>query len=183
MRFLALSHWFAIRAAVRSERTAERELRLAGFDVYLPEQKIERFYRRKRVKVISELCLFPGYLFVQMERDQFRAAKSSRGVVDILPGFPHEPMPMPRRDVEDLRAALAAMKLDDTDEARRHRGETVKTPWLQCGSGYETRRCGSAAASSRARPRRCRRCIRSSACASCWRASAARRQSISMQTR
>lgn len=121
-----MSSWYAIRAAVRSERTALRELRLAGFDAYLPEQKIERFNRRKRVTVVSTLCLFPGYLFVEMERDQFRAARSCKGVMDMLPGFPHEPMPMRRKDVLELRAAQEAGKLDDTDEARRRRGETVK---------------------------------------------------------
>lgn len=125
----ALSNWYAIRAAVRSERTAERELRLAGFDTYLPEQKIERFNRRKRIKVVSTVCLFPGYLFAQIGPDQFRAARACKGVSDMLPGFPHDPVPLSKRSVADvleLRAAQLAGKLDDTDDARRRRGETVK---------------------------------------------------------
>lgn len=77
-----MSRWYALRAAVRSERPALKELQLAGFDAYLPEFKIERFNRKKRVKIVTTLCLFPGYLFVQLEPHQFGAARRCKGVVD-----------------------------------------------------------------------------------------------------
>lgn len=122
--------WYAVRTAVRAEKTAERELRLAGIECYLPEFKIERFNRRRRVNIITVLCLFPGYLFAQMRPGQVSVARACKGVSDMLPGFPHEPIALSRdavRDVMDLRKAQADMLLDDTDEARRHRGETVKS--------------------------------------------------------
>lgn len=118
--------WYAVRTAVRAERKALRELRLAGIEAYLPEYKIERFNRRKRISIVTTLCLFPGYLFARLSGGQFAAARSCKGVTDMLPGFPHEPVPMKAGDIAVLRAAQDDMKLDDTDEARRHRGETVK---------------------------------------------------------
>lgn len=121
-----MSRWFAIRAAVRSERTALRELQLAGFDAYLPEFQLERFNRQKRIRVVSTLCLFPGYLFAEISPDRFRAARACKGVIDMLPGFPHEPMPVPAAIVARLREAQANGDLDDTDAARRKRGETTK---------------------------------------------------------
>lgn len=103
-----------------------RELRLAGFDAYLPEFQLERFNRRCRVKVTTTHCLFPGYLFVEISPDRFRAARACKGVMDMLPGFPHEPMPIPAAIVARLREAQAKGDLDDTDAARRRRGETTK---------------------------------------------------------
>lgn len=35
------------------------QIRALGFDAYLPEYKIERFNRRKRVAITMTLCLFP----------------------------------------------------------------------------------------------------------------------------
>nr|WP_141728532.1 putative metallopeptidase [Devosia insulae] len=49
-----------------------------------------------------------------------------KGVLDVLPGRPYLPQPVPAKDVLELRDAEARHLLDDTDEARRLRDETVK---------------------------------------------------------
>lgn len=120
--------WYVVRCKIKGEHKAERELRLAGFEAYLPEYKIERLNRRLRKKVISTLCLFPRYLFVRVdEAGQLGYVLGTAGVDDVLPGRPHEPQPVPAHDVIGLRDAQAALKLDDTDEARRRRGQTTKS--------------------------------------------------------
>jgi transcriptional antiterminator NusG len=118
--------WYVIRTNIKSEAKAAKELRAAGFEVYLPEYKIERFNRRRRVKIVSTLFLFPRYLFAEMPAEAIGLARACNGVEDMLPGRPHEPRPVTTRDVLELRDAQERLLLDDTDEARRRRGETVK---------------------------------------------------------
>lgn len=119
--------WFVVRTNIKCEYKALREIRHAGFEAYLPEYKIERFNRKKRISVVSTLILFPRYLFVEARSvEDLGFIRGCNGVEDFLPGRPQEPMPVPADDVLGLRKAQADMQLDDTDEARRHRGETTR---------------------------------------------------------
>lgn len=121
-----MTDWFVIRCSAKAEHKAADDLRAAGFDAYLPEFKVERLNRRLRKKVVTTQCLFPRYLFAAIAPGQFHAAMSCKGVEGILPGYPHEPQRVATKAVERLRQAQANLELDDTDEARRRRGETTK---------------------------------------------------------
>jgi transcriptional antiterminator NusG len=121
-----MGHWYAIKTKPKAERQARDEIVQLGLDAYLPEYERERFNRRKRVTIITRLCHFPRYLFAQIDARDFAAVRACRGVADILPGFPLAPIPVPAHDVLELRAAQDARLFDDTDYARRLRGETVK---------------------------------------------------------
>lgn len=121
-----MAHWYVIKTKAKMERTALREITKLGIDAYLPEYQVERMHRRLRIKKISTLCHFPRYEFALMTPAEFGAVRACRGVADILPGFPMEPQPVPAKDVLELRAAQMAHLFDDTDKARRLRGETVK---------------------------------------------------------
>lgn len=121
-----MGHWYAIKTKPKSERLARDEIAKLVHDVYLPEYEIERFNRRKRVSIVNRLCHFPRYMFAELEAEHFSKVLACRGVADILPGFPMAPQPVPAKYVHDLRAAQEAHLFDDTDRARRLRGETVK---------------------------------------------------------
>jgi len=121
-----MAKWYAVKTRAKFERKALEDLQDAGLEAYLPEYRIERFNRRRRVTIVSTLCHFPRYLFVLAEEGQFAAIRACDGVSDVLPGFPMAPIPVPTKDVVELRAAQADMAFDDTDEARRHRGQTVR---------------------------------------------------------
>ncbi|HWU19368.1 MAG TPA: transcription termination/antitermination protein NusG [Devosia sp.] len=119
--------WYVVSTNIKSERKALDEIRRKGFEAYLPEYKIERFNKKKRVGIVTTLCLYPRYLFVEAATPgDLGRIRSCNGVEEFLPGRPHEPMPVPESDVLELRAAQADLRLDDTDEARRHRGETTR---------------------------------------------------------
>jgi transcriptional antiterminator NusG len=123
-----MANWYVVRTNIKCEKKAERELRDAGFDVYLPEFKVERFNRKRRVTLVSTLCLFPRYLFVCLDHaGQLGIVRTCNGVEDILPGRPREAEPVPAKQVLKLRAAQENLELDDTDQGRRRRGETVKS--------------------------------------------------------
>lgn len=123
-----MAHWYAVLTRIKGERTALRQLEQAGLVAYLPQYRIERFNRRLRVNKVTTLCLFPRYLFVRLNRlEDASLALACSQVQAILPGRPHLPEPVPTRDVLALREAEAAQLLDDTDAARRRRGETTRT--------------------------------------------------------
>lgn len=121
-----MARWYVIKTKPKGERLAHGEIAKLGIDAYLPEYQIERFNRRKRVSIVRTLCHFPRYMFALMEPADFGHVLACRGVADILPGLPLAPQPVPAQDVLDLRAAQEAHLFDDTDKARRLRGETVK---------------------------------------------------------
>jgi transcription termination/antitermination protein NusG len=122
-----MADWYALRTRAKGEREALRQLERAGFEAYLPQYRIERFNRRLRVRKITTLCHFPRYLFVRMERlEDTSKVLACPQVLELLPGRPHPPQPVPARDVLALRDAEARQLFDDTDAARRLRGETTK---------------------------------------------------------
>lgn len=124
-----MMRWYAVKTRPKAEHKVERELRKAGFDVYLPEYKIERFNRRLRVSKVTTLCHFPRYLFAALDLADFGAVRDCQGVADVLPGFPLMPVPLGTKEVADLmslRDAQVRHLLDDTDQGRRARGETVR---------------------------------------------------------
>jgi len=124
-----MPHWYAIKTRPKMERKAEREIRKAGIEAYLPEYKIERFNKRLKVRKVSTLCHFPRYLFAFLETRDFGRLRDCQGVLDVLPGFPLAPMPLGPDDVKALLALRDAQEkhlLDDTDQGRRARGETAK---------------------------------------------------------
>lgn len=118
--------WFVLKARPKGERKAVEELRKAGIEAYCPEYRIERFNRRRKVKIVTAKCHFPRYLFANLENSDFGAIRSCNSIIDVLPGYPHHPMPVAAKDVQALREAEAGHLFDDTDQGRRARGETVK---------------------------------------------------------
>lgn len=121
-----MAHWYVIKSKPKGERKALREIQKLGIEAYLPEYQIERLNRRLRIRKLSTLCHFPRYLFALLDPRDFGAVRDCTGVADVLPGFPLSPQPVPAGDVLALRVAQAAHLFDDTDQARRLRGETVK---------------------------------------------------------
>lgn len=121
--------WYCLSTRPKGEHKALDELRKAGIEAYLPEYQIERFNRRRRIKIVHTLCHFPRYMFALVEPSQFGTVRACEGVSDVLPGFPMLPQPLSSKEADALmvlRDAQAKHLLDDTDYARRLRGETVR---------------------------------------------------------
>lgn len=121
-----MGNWYAIRSNIKCERKALRELRLAGFDTYMPEFKIERHNRKRRVNIVTTLILFPRYLFLrQHERPDWYSVRRCNGVESVL-GIEGTPIAIPDKAISDLQRAQANLDWDDTEEAKRRRGLTKK---------------------------------------------------------
>ena len=73
-------YWTVVRTKFDEESTALRNVREQGFEGYLP-----RYRDRVRGGVRKVLPLFPGYMFVQIKRNQdWSPIRSTRGVHSMM---------------------------------------------------------------------------------------------------
>lgn len=121
-----MGHWYAIRTNIKAEHKALRELRLAGFETYMPEFSIERHNRKKRKNIITTLILFPRYLFLRQHGlPDWYSVRRCNGVESVL-GINGTPIAIPEASIVKLQEAQANLDWDDTEAARRRRGLTKK---------------------------------------------------------
>jgi transcriptional antiterminator RfaH len=76
-----MAYWACARLESRRETVAQHFLKLAGYQVYIPQIREQRLKRGKRVEVIAPL--FPAYAFVVIEQ-RWHTARWSIGVAAII---------------------------------------------------------------------------------------------------
>jgi transcriptional antiterminator NusG len=123
--------WFVVRSNIKCEAKAAFNLRRAGFDVYLPTQRIEKWNKRTNTYRQIERPLMLRYLFLGMPRDakqqHWGFARACEGVEAILGDKGGSYIPIPHKFVEGLYLEEVDMQHDDTRAARIHRKEEAKT--------------------------------------------------------
>jgi transcription antitermination factor NusG len=107
---------------------ASEELRLGGYQAYLPRRRLEKFNRQQRVLSIREEPLMKGYLFMAEPADwgKLRDEEKFSAVVGPLKGS-EGPLEIRAGEVAGILFAEMDLQFDDTDEARRYRGELEAT--------------------------------------------------------
>lgn len=95
--------WYAAQTLAGLDRTAVEHLKRKGIEGYSPCAE-----RGRRV--------FPGYVFVHIEKDQAGEVNRTRGVLHLLPVRCEWPLPLPISFVETLRAGVE--RGDFTEEAQ-----------------------------------------------------------------
>jgi transcriptional antiterminator NusG len=95
-------YWYGIHTRGRHEAKVERILRDCGLKTFLPLVKVPS--RRRDRKIILDLPLFPGYLFVNASIDQktYLDIIRVKGVVRIL-GNNGNLSPVPERTIDSLK--------------------------------------------------------------------------------
>lgn len=120
--------WYVVRANIKAEMKAAENIRLAGFDVYLPRQRYEIKHRRTNTYTVKERPLMMRYLFVGMSHDalHFGFVRSCEGVERFLE-VEGRPLRVRPKDVDAILDAEIDMRFDDTRAARIHRKEEART--------------------------------------------------------
>ena len=121
-------NWYVVRANIKCESKAAENIRLAGFDVYLPRQRYEVKNRRTNTYSVRERPLMMRYLFVGLKPDalHFGFVRSCEGVERFLE-VEGRPIRVSCHDLDDILQAEVDMKFDDTRAARIHRKEEART--------------------------------------------------------
>jgi transcriptional antiterminator RfaH len=94
-----MAYWACARLETRREAVAQHFLRLAGYQVYIPQVREQRVRRHRRVEVIAPL--FPAYAFIVIER-QWHSARWSIGVSAIILDGDH-PARVPDPVIAEIR--------------------------------------------------------------------------------
>jgi transcriptional antiterminator RfaH len=111
-------NWYLIQCKPREDDRALENLERQEFECYRPIYERERVRQRRRI--LTRAPLFPGYLFIRLDRlnDNWLPICSTRGVVRIV-RFAGEPLPVADEIIEEIR--------------RRIDGHPIREPYLNAG--------------------------------------------------
>ena len=105
------SRWFALYTTCRHEKRIAQHLSLRAIEHYLPLYQSDRKWRDGS-RVTLDLPLFPGYIFVRIERSQRVSVLSVPGALAVVGGTRGEPAPLPDRAIEALKAGLEEHRVE-----------------------------------------------------------------------
>ncbi len=119
-------HWYTLLTKSRFENVVYTGIIKKSLDVFLPKIKVRS--KRKDRKLMIDVPLFPGYVFVNISLDPYEQLKvlKTYGAVRIL-GSNAGPIPVPDEQIESLRI-ITGTGLDVLTGAgaRLKRGEMVQ---------------------------------------------------------
>jgi hypothetical protein len=143
--------WFVVMTFTGEESAAAYELHKLGYDAYCPSKRVEKIHHRSKAVLIKTKPLMPGYLFAAQPRrigdrdvidfdamqkrpEKHESKKLFRGVLrakkdDVF-------VPVPGKMVEAFQIAEMDMAFDDTEAAKKHRGETEKARLEELGKRF-----------------------------------------------
>jgi transcription antitermination factor NusG len=95
--------WYAVHVRSRHEFQVRDRLTLKGVEAFLPT--VERLRKWKDRKKLVEFPLFPGYIFVHIEKrpQSLLSVLKVAGVVRMLCTIPGEPDPIPNDQITSLQ--------------------------------------------------------------------------------
>lgn len=98
-------NWFAVHTFPRHEKRVEQHLGQMDIEHFLPLYRSPRKWRNG-LKVVLDLPLFSGYIFVRIKRNERVRVLEVPGVLAIVGGTRGEMAPLPEVEVEALRSGL-----------------------------------------------------------------------------
>jgi transcription antitermination factor NusG len=99
------SKWFALYTTARHEKRVAEHLGQRQIACYLPLYQAERRWSDGS-RVTLDLPLFPGYLFINIRRDERGTVLTVPGAVAVVGGTGGEPAPLADATIEELRTGL-----------------------------------------------------------------------------
>jgi transcription antitermination factor NusG len=99
------TQWYAVYTAPRHEKAVARHFLQREIQHYLPLYRAERHWSDGS-RVVVELPLFPGYIFVCIPRCARACVLSVPGTLSIIAGTGGEPAVLPDAVIETLRGGL-----------------------------------------------------------------------------
>jgi transcription antitermination factor NusG len=102
---LQSSIWFAVYTTSRHEKRVAEHLTQREIEHFLPLYRSDRKWSDGS-RVTLDLPLFPGYLFVRIQRSERVSVLSVPGALAVVGGTGGEPAPLPDATIDALRTAL-----------------------------------------------------------------------------
>jgi transcription antitermination factor NusG len=99
-------NWFAVYTSSRHEKRVNQQLEMREIEHYLPLYRTQRKWSDGS-RVTLDLPLFPGYIFVCIQRAQRVRVLEVPGVLTIVGGTGGEPASLPASEIVALRSGLS----------------------------------------------------------------------------
>ncbi len=97
--------WFALYTTCRHEKRVAQHLSQREIEFYLPLYRSERKWSDGS-RVTLELPLFPGYIFVHINRTERVRVLNVPGALAVVGGTGREPAPLPDAAINAMRTGL-----------------------------------------------------------------------------
>jgi len=97
--------WFAIYTSPRHEKRVGKYLSVKEIEYYLPLYSVHRKWSDGS-RVTVDLPLFPGYLFVRIDRRERVRVLEVPGVLSFVGGTGRQPASLPEEEIDALRIGL-----------------------------------------------------------------------------
>jgi transcription antitermination factor NusG len=97
--------WFAVYTAPRHEKRVQQYFNERDVEHYLPLYRSQRKWSDGS-RITLDLPLFPGYLFVNIKRNERVRVLGVPGVLAIVGGVGREPAALPDADIKALQSGL-----------------------------------------------------------------------------
>lgn len=97
--------WYAAYTCAKHEKRVAEQFTQRALESFLPQYESVRRWKDRRVKL--QLPLFPGYVFVRLALCNRLRALQTPSVVRLV-GFNGRPAALPDKEMEALRACVAA---------------------------------------------------------------------------
>ena len=98
--------WFAAYTSPRHEKRVGQHLEMREIEHFLPLYRTHRKWSDGS-RVTLDLPLFPGYIFVCIERAQRVRVLEVPGVLSVVGGTGGEPASLPEEEIDALRSGLS----------------------------------------------------------------------------
>lgn len=98
--------WFAAYTSPRHEKRVSQYLNLREIQHYLPLYHVRRKWNDGSI-VTLDLPLFPGYIFVRIDRSERVRVLQVPGILTFVGGAGHQPAPLPEAEIDALRSGLS----------------------------------------------------------------------------
>jgi len=98
--------WFAAYTSSRHEKRVDQQLEMREIEHYLPLYRTQRKWSDGS-RVTLDLPLFPGYIFVCIQRTQRVRVLEVPGVLAVVSGTGGEPASLPEAEIDALRSGLS----------------------------------------------------------------------------
>jgi transcription antitermination factor NusG len=99
-------NWYAAYTSPRHEKRVNQQLEMREIEHYLPLYRTQRKWSDGS-RVTLDLPLFPGYIFVCIQRAQRVRVLEVPGVLAIVGGTAGEPASLPASEIDALRSGLS----------------------------------------------------------------------------
>jgi transcription antitermination factor NusG len=103
--------WFAVYTFSRHEKSVAQHFRQRQIEHYLPLYQAERRWKNGS-KGLLELPLFPGYLFVRLNRNLRARVLEVPGALSLVGSSNGQPIPLPDAEIEALRRGLSLCRAE-----------------------------------------------------------------------